>query len=167
LNSPYTDFDSNAAYDTQLFLFNANGMGIVYNELDPIQVLAPGFQIGAGATLPDESLTAGLYYLGISPEGAAPQSAGGNIFPNPLTDGVSDTAVYGPTGVGGSLPLSKWSISSDDVDSGSYVIQLTGTGFAAVPEPSPFALLGLGLLPIALTIRRRTSSGKMSERKHA
>ncbi len=157
------------AYDTQLFLFNASGYGVYENFLDGSQVLPGGIQIGAGATLPADYLPAGIYYLGIAPEGAEPQSAGGNIFPNPLADGVSMTDVYGPTGAGGSGPLTKWSITSDDVDSGSYTITLTGAAFA-VPESPVLALIGLGLLPLALAIRRRISTGgaadTSSERTH-
>ena len=150
-----------SVYDTQLFLFNSLGNGIEFNDDDPSQLLPGGIQLGAGATLPPIMLSAGIYYLGIGVEGTAPQSTTGgtssNIFPYPLTDGSSFTAVDGPTGPGGAGKLSNWSITSDDAETGSYSILLTGAAIA-VPEASPVALLGLSGLLLAVVLRRRRAA---------
>jgi hypothetical protein len=124
--------------DTQLFLFNAGGLGVYAND----------DSVGVRSTLPagnpNGPLVAGLYYLVISSYNNDPTSAGGLIFPS-----TPFTSVFGPTGPGGALPISGWSGSGG---TGTYTINLTGASF--VPEPGSAALLGVSLLLLGFLRRR-------------
>lgn len=131
-------------FDTQLFLFNSSGLGIVFND-DVIGFKAP-------STI-QATLSAGAYYLGISGWNIAPVSSSGLIFP--LNDSVSNNvynALNGPTGPGGSQPLNGWVPSVTDQNGGDYQITLS----TSVPEPSSLAgwilASGLGLFGC---VRRR------------
>ncbi len=132
-------------YNPQLFLFDANGVGIFFNN--------DASYYSRQATLaPPTALTPGLYYLGIGVFGAIPRSGTGtstasnDIFPDPV-DGaaVGFNGLYGPTGGGGGSALTRWAITSTDVETGSYTIGLTGATFAAAPEPSQTAVFVLGI----------------------
>jgi len=129
-----------AGGDTQLFLFDLAGMGVLGND-----------DAGAGldAAFPVGSFTgaAGLYYLAISGFDFDPTSVGGLIFPS-----VPFGPVYGPTGPGGGSPISGWGGGSGV--QGAYNISLTGTDSANVPEPLTLSLLGLGLAGLAVRRRR-------------
>jgi hypothetical protein len=133
-------------FDSQLFLFDANGFGVLYNQdapgAGPTSFLSPS---AAGVTL-----TAGLYYLAIAPVGYSPLSAGGLIFPN--TSLSNPTEVVGPTGPGGSQVLSSWTGNTSS-PGGDYRISLTGAAF--VPEPSTGLLSGLVLLGGLSALSRR------------
>lgn len=120
-----------AMTDTQLFLFDANGIGVFWDD-DAGTNLLSQFSIA--------NVTAGIYYLGISGYSYDPVSAGGQIF-----SGASG----GPTGSGGASPLTSWAFSSGTTSNrGTYNIAFTGATF--VPEPSEvlgllvFASLGSG-----------------------
>lgn len=133
-----------AGFDTQLFLFNAAGIGIYAND----------DSIGTRSTLPaghaTSPTTTGLYYLAISQYNRDPFSSGGLIFPN-----SPFTGVFGPTGPGGALPVSSWSGSGG---TGAYTITLAGASLAnvaATPEPSSFLLLGSGLATFSAWRRRK------------
>ena len=104
----------NSNADTRLFLFKANGQGVYFND----DVDSDTYQ----STLPDghplTPQTAGNYYLAITSYANDPVSEDGIIFGS-----GSFTDVLGPTGTGGSQPLSGW--SNDGDDSGSYFISIT------------------------------------------
>ncbi len=104
--------------DTQLFLFDVDGLGVYAND---DQAGCNCFQ----ATLPTgDDLTPtepGVYYLGISTFGDNAVSSGGEIFPSSSEAGFE--AIRAPTGDGGLLPLSGWIGGSEQ---GSYIINLTG-----------------------------------------
>ena len=107
--------------DTQLFLFDAAGLGIVAND-DTAN--APGFR----STITPFQLAAGTYFLGISGYDNDPFSAGGAIFPDtPLSGQLA------PTGPGGNQPLVGW--DNRFGEAGTYRIALSGPTSAAVPEP--------------------------------
>ena len=128
--------------DTQLFLFNAAGYGVVAND----------DHSGGGtllSTIPVGSVTgsAGLYYLAISRYDRDPRSAGGLIFPS-----SPFTGVHGPTGPGGGSPITLWGGTSQV---GGYTIRLTGAEGSATVVPLPGALcLGAVLLGTTGLVRR-------------
>ncbi|MBK9129667.1 MAG: DVUA0089 family protein, partial [Phycisphaerales bacterium] len=103
-----------AGFDTQLFLFDANGRGVVCND----------DTCGAQSTLANARVTtAGVYYLAITNYDRDPISLGGLIFPN------TSSGELGPTGPGGGLPLAGW--SGAPASGGAYTITLTGCSHAS------------------------------------
>ncbi|MBN4052772.1 DVUA0089 family protein [Roseiflexus sp. AH-315-K22] len=125
-----------AGFDTQLFLFDAAGMGVVHNDdWGGLQSAISG-QAGFGA---------GQYYLAISAFNSDPQDAaaaaifGFTTFPGPDPQQRMPNA-----GVGA---LAQWTASGG---SGLYSIALQGVEY--VPAPGAMSLLGLGGL---VAMRRR------------
>lgn len=149
-------------YNPELFLFNAGGFGINFNN-------DASLYSRQSTIAPTTALTPGLYYIGIGVFGAIPRSGTGastaaaDIFPDPI-DGASVgfNGLYGPTGGGGGSALTRWAITSSDVETGSYTIGLTGATFAAAPEPSQAAVFVLGLMVLGgLVLRaRRRQAGE-------
>lgn len=121
--------------DTQLFLFDANGMGVTHND-------------DSGSSL-QSTITSqfvnsnGIYFLAVSGYNRDPQSAGGLIWNN-SPFGVERA----PDGPGAAGALASWTGTGGN---GDYTIFLTGASYH-VPEPSALALLALGGLAI---FRRR------------
>jgi hypothetical protein len=101
-----------ANFDTQLFLFDSQGLGVYANDdTGGLQSLLPA----------DHLLTpqaAGVYYLAITPFNWDPQSDTGPIFPT--------GNVVGPTDSDGALPITAWS-ADDQLPGGGYTIVLNGT----------------------------------------
>lgn len=124
---------SGAGFDTQLFLFDSSGMGVVANDDDGgcgcfQSTLPAGFAAGSG-----------WFYLAISQYNNDATSVGGLIFPsNPFS------GVFGPTGPGGGSAISGWS----GAPGGGYAYTIFLQGAHGVPEAPAFALLGLGLLAL-------------------
>ena len=127
--------------DTQLFLFNSAGIGVYANDDDAsaLGALAERSTLPAGGS--PTAIAPGLYYLLIDASQSYPVSTpatvAGLIFPNfTLTSvpQVASTAVVGPTGPGGALPLTGYTGTAADF--GVYEILLTGAAPAVVPEPT-------------------------------
>jgi len=120
--------------DTQLFLFNSSGHGLLAND-DSGGTLR--------STLPPTALAAGNYLLAISAWDRDPVSAGGLIFPtSPFSN------VFGPTGPGGAGAITGWDGSGG---TGDYAIDLE---LQPVPEPATLFLFGSALAGIGMARRR-------------
>ncbi|HEY9637765.1 MAG TPA: filamentous hemagglutinin N-terminal domain-containing protein [Coleofasciculaceae cyanobacterium] len=100
------------AVDTQLFLFDARGLGIYTNDdrNGTVQSIIPP------SGQPFSLTSSGIYYLGISSYNNQPYSAFGNIF-------GSDYA----TGPGAAAPLTGW--DNQGIERGAYTITLYGAEF--------------------------------------
>jgi hypothetical protein len=150
-----------ADFDTQLWLFDANGLGLLGNDdaaagVMQSQLLASSND-GTGVTL----TTPGCYYLAISGFNNDPVSSGGAIFSQ-----ASATEISGPDGPGGAQPLSGWTGAGAV---GNYAIQFitipmpTVGGPACQPIATPtLSEWGLSVLTLllliagAILIRRRS-----------
>lgn len=126
-------------WDTQLFLFDANGFGVTSND-------------DFGGTLQSRLGSAvvaanGHYYLAISKFNRDPQSGTTNIF----TGAFNGSEQLPGTGVG---PVTGW-VGTTSNTTPQYRIDLTGVGYCTpVPEPATFAALGVGLAAL-VGLRRR------------
>ena len=124
-----------ATFDTQLFLFDSNGLGVYQNDDD----------VGLQSTLPsgdpNSPTVIGIYYLAVNDYNNEAQSAGGYIFPT----GAPFSSVYGPTGPGGASPIISWD-GGDFPPGGTYTIVLTGAS-----APSECEVVGGDFLPIDTT----------------
>lgn len=125
-----------ASFDTQLWLFDVNGMGVAFND---------DSQSTVQSTLTSTFVnTNGIYFLGISAYDYDALSVGGEIWND--TPYPTERA---PDGPGAGSPLSAWGGTS--FYDGPYKILLKGASFH-VPEPSALALLAVGGLAM---LRRR------------
>lgn len=129
-----------ASFDTQLFLFNFDGTGLLANDEQSTALPGPSrisqsSDDGSGFSL----TTPGLYWLAISGTNSDPESLGGVIF-----DQVSPTEISGADGVGGSLPITGWTPPIGAT--GTYTIALNGVRFADVPSPGALPILAIGLI---------------------
>jgi Bacterial pre-peptidase C-terminal domain len=109
--------------DTQLFLFDASGRGVYANDdSDAVH------QSRLPSRDPLTPQAGGDYYLAVVPYNRDPGNSLGPIFP--VTPGVE-----GPTGPGGSEPVTLWSGRVAGAG-GPYSIFLTGAE-CAVPDTTP------------------------------
>lgn len=133
-------------FDTQLFLFQKSGHGVMANDDG-----GGGLNARLRNVFPSPSVSLpGFYLLGITSFDRDPVSLGGLIFPS-----SPFSPIYGPTGPGGGQPLSGWTGTGG---TGNYVIRLTGVEAGAVtanPEPGTLVMLGAGLVGLAVWRRRR------------
>lgn len=139
--------------DPQLFLFNADGIGVYGNDDTSFstQAVLPS----GGMFSPTNS---GFYYLAISNSGNNPFSNEGSIFPDNL---IGDA--FGANGAGGGSPLSGF--TGTTAMGGRYAISLTGvkTAAARVPEPSSLlGLLGIGALATVSQLKNKKQNRKNS-----
>jgi hypothetical protein len=130
-----------AGDDSQLFLFDENGFGVLYNDNRNRNSLLSRIGSFAGAS--------GLYYLAITGADQDPLSGMDEIFPD------NRRGVRGPNmGVGA---LTGWTNEGGPENTGRYRIRLDGafTSDYVVSEPSTLGLLGLALVSIAGLRRRK------------
>ena len=138
-NNPGTNLSQDS--DTQLFLFDVNGMGLLANDDDPTaQDVRSNIPAGSFGGPP------GLYFLAISIFDNDPVSAGGEIFDNdapPLND-----TIVGPSGPGGGSPIIGWSSDPFVPQDGPYRIALTAATFPprqVVTAPASLLTLGIAI----------------------
>lgn len=124
---------NNGIADPDLYLFDDAGHG-----------LDAAYSSSGTADLNLTGLTPGIYFLALAPPGQDPENGSGDsIFDGNTTPVVNYNHSH----------LAKWSDTGDE--SGTYVITLIDAGFANLPEPGSFALLGAGLGALGLARRRR------------
>lgn len=132
-------------FDTQLFLFDEFGLGILGN--DDVAGASPNGESGFGNMATDGSGAAvtqnGVYFLAISGAGNAPL----NPLDEPIFNFADPFEVSGPDG---SFPPELFNWSGPGAI-GEYTIQLTGASF--LPAPGAAGLLALAGLSV--TRRRR------------
>lgn len=133
-----------APFDTELFLFDPAGLGLLANDDTSVAVaqstLPNAANDGTGAAV----LLPGNYFLAITGKGNKPTSNGGQL----IFDQPSATEVSGPDGPGAPFVQDDWTPGTGPI--GAYTIQLTGVSFFPL-EPIPsLSSWGLLLLTMAL-----------------
>jgi hypothetical protein len=138
-----TGVDGNLPLDTELFLFDGSGNAIAANDN------ASGSTVTSALSA---SLSAGIYYLGISISGNEPVNSVNQLL---FATSEDSTAVRGPEEFNSLNPLtlSTFNQNNYDDETGSYRIDLTGA--TAVPEPSGWMLTVLGGLTVGYLCRSR------------
>lgn len=108
-------FGGSADFNTQLWLFNASGLGLLANnDVTPSMGLSGFGNMSTDGTGVVVS-TPGLYYIAISGAGSVPV----NSFGAALFSFTSPIEVSGPDGPGGSTPIASW---SGPGETGEYLI---------------------------------------------
>jgi Bacterial Ig domain len=107
--------------DTQLFLFDSSGRGVYAN--DDVSDTVVQSLLPAGHALTPQAR--GEYYLAVGAYNLDPQGADESIF-------GPGTGVVGPTGLGGSEPVSGW--GGRPGGPGPYTLTLTGALCAPPPD---------------------------------
>ena len=159
--STATAFGGSAAFDSRLWLWNANGGLVLANDDTPAgaggglasiisdpstyTALTGGGVVAATATF---SITPGRYLLSISSYANDPEDVG-NVDLAAL--GTDFDALHGPSTSAGAFD--HWENTSD-TDAGNYEIALRGATFCNVPVPGVAGLMGLGLGFVGLRRRR-------------
>ncbi|GJQ29111.1 MAG: hypothetical protein HBSAPP03_09950 [Phycisphaerae bacterium] len=126
-----------ATFDTQLFLFDADGRGVSHNDDAPGGGSLQSRLTGAFVPGP------GVYWLAISPYNRDPSSGFGLIWNNSPFN-----TERAPDGPGAASALLSWAGTGT---TGSYTIELTGV--VAVPAPGPLLLAALGGLLVTRRVR--------------
>jgi hypothetical protein len=146
---------SAAGIDTSLFLFNSSGTPVIAND----DGSGTSFQakIAAGNSLLT-SLSPGTYFIGISLSGNEPVNLNNQLL---FTLDQPTTAVRGIASNLNPKTLSTFDSNTSFPETGDYTLTLTSTQGAinpfAVPEPSSFAMIGVGIGSV-LCLRRKQKS---------
>ncbi len=115
------------AFNTQLWLFRADGRGMLANDDDTsgiggtLSVLPNTANDGTGVTV----TAPGIYYLAISGFNSDADADPGISFP--IFNALTFTEVSGPDGAGGSFPIVDWEPAAGAT--GRYRILLRGVAF--------------------------------------
>jgi hypothetical protein len=110
-------------YDTQLFLFDANGLGVTVDDDDPQGTGGLRSRLSNAFT---SSLSPGLFYLAVSQYNKDPvDSSAQYIWQN-----TPFNVERAPDGPGAANPLSSWDTGSTGGGGGDYIITLTGSCYA-------------------------------------
>jgi hypothetical protein len=129
--------NNGTSIDTQLWLFDENGIGVTFDDDDPGGAGLQSTITGVFVEYP------GCYYLAISTyDYDAMNPAGLEIWLD-----TPFNVERAPDGPGAPGPVASWGASGS---SGEYQIDLRGTTYC-IPEPASLLLLGLG----AVLLRRR------------
>jgi hypothetical protein len=136
--------NANTGFDTQLFLFDSLGRGVVANDDDPARSGTRSFISG--------SFAAGYYYLAVSGYNNDPVSGASLMFPN-----SPFTTMFAATNP--NLSITGWSTPTNP-GVGSYQINLTGVAtmapvLAPVPLPPAAWMFGSAITAFA-AVRRRS-----------
>ncbi len=124
--------------DTQLFLFDAAGRGILANDNDPACSCRQSTLSGG--------LAAGVYYLGVASYATEPTSAAGAIFLDSFST-LDFTALETPLQPS---PLTGW-VSQPGIQIGDYDIALTGVNGVA-SEVTELSLSDGGSITVTATL---------------
>ena len=143
--SASTDNDGNQLSffrDTQLFLFDPDGFGLLGADGTDTNIFRSELPIGSFAGPP------GDYLLAVSDYDNDPVNVSGEIFPD-----LPIVGTFGPTGPGGPLAVADWNADFRTPELGQYRIDLTGA--VVIPEPGSAILLVSGYVLVA-SYKRRT-----------
>ncbi len=119
------------ALDTQIFLFNSQGLGVYAN--DDAAPMVRGSRLPANHRF--SPTTGGEYYLALSSFNNDPRSGGGEIFPDGFMPNLYPDAVVNPVGVGGGEPIATW-VGPTRGPAGTYGVSLTGTTTCDTTPPA-------------------------------
>ena len=108
--------------DTQLFLFDADGLGVYSNDDAGIGVRGSRLP----ARHPFSPTSGGEYFIGLSSFNNDPRSAAGEIFPDVFSSSLYPDGVVNAVGGGSDEPVSSW-IGLTRGPAGLYRLDLTGT----------------------------------------
>jgi hypothetical protein len=116
---------SGVTFDTQLFLFDTSGRGVVHNDDSPVYGTTLSRITGQYVT------TAATYLLAVSSYNRDPAGGGAQLV------WLDDTAPVErvPDGPGATLPVNTW-IGNGEPSTGYYAITLTGAAYCPV-APTP------------------------------
>ena len=109
--------------DTQLYLFDANGLGVYGNDDTGRRV-----PVDAAGRARAHAAAAGTYYLAVSPYNLEPRNDAGSIF-------LDVPGVLAPLGPGASEPVTSWFGRTSA--GGAYAITVTGADCAPPDTTAP------------------------------
>ena len=133
--------NSDTTLDTQLWLFDEQGFGIISND----NTVSAANSTKSTIRLTSGSVAAGFYYLGVSSYDYDPRGQNGAfIWENNRRDLQLRAASASNS------PLQSWAVRPESRDvlrpNGAYTVDLTGAGFF-VPTPTPTASPSPGPTP--------------------
>ncbi len=140
--SAQTTNPGNATFNTELWLFDANGRGLLGNDDGAAGSLGSQLSPPANDATAKMIPGAGIYFLAISGFDNNPASVTGPIF-----NQATPFEVSGPDGPGGQDPIVAWT-GTGSSEVGFYVIVLEGACFAdggCIPAASTWGLVILTL----------------------